>query len=82
MRDWVNGFSQERKSRGDWTSMALPVDGIVGSNGVWVSVPVICEGNGKVRVVEGVLDKSQEAKIKRSVAELESEKASVKSLIK
>jgi len=82
MADWVKGFSEEQKARGDWTSMALPIDGIVGSKGVWVSVPVVCEGNGKVRVVEGVLDKSQEAKIKKSVAELESEKSSVKNLIK
>lgn len=82
MADWAKGFSQEQIERKDWTSMAFPIDGIVGSKGVWVSVPVVCEGSGKVRVVEGVLDKSQEAKIKKSVAELESERASVKNLLK
>jgi malate dehydrogenase len=82
MADWVKGFDEERKSRNDWVSMALPVDNIAGSKGVWVSVPVVCEGNGKVKVVENVLDKSQEAKVKKSVAELDSERSSVKNLIK
>jgi malate dehydrogenase len=82
MADWVKGFDEERKSRNDWVSMALPVDNIAGSKGLWVSVPVVCEGNGKVKVVENVLDKSQEAKVKKSVAELDSERLSVKNLIK
>lgn len=82
MADWAQGFDAKRKDIKDWTSMALPIDGIQGSKGVWVSVPVVCEGNGKVTIVEGVLDKSQEAKIKKSVQELEQEKQAVKNLIK
>ncbi len=82
MADWAKGFSQEQKNRNDWTSMAFPIDGVAGSKGVWVSVPVVCEGNGKVKIVEGVLDKSIEPKVKKSVAELESERSSVKNLLK
>jgi len=78
MRDWVLG------SNGEFVSMAVPSNGYYGlKNNVYCSFPVICLGNGKIKVVD---DLSMSSKVKKrfkdSVKELEEEREAVKGLLK
>ncbi|MQT13176.1 malate dehydrogenase [Segnochrobactrum spirostomi] len=76
VRDWVLG------SNGRWVSMGIASDGSYGiPEGLVCGVPVICE-NGKFERVTGIeLDAFAKEKIGISLAELESERDAVRSLL-
>jgi len=78
MRDWVLG------SNGEYVSMAIPSNGLYGlKNHLYCSFPVICLGNGKIKVVDDInMDSKIKKKFKDSVKELEEEKDQVKGLLK
>lgn len=77
MNSWVLGSE-------DWVSMAVPSDGSYGvAKGVYTSYPVICKGNGKYEIVQGLkLDEFSKQKIDASVKELNEEKNAIKDLLK
>jgi len=78
MRDWVLG------SNGDYVSMAIPSTGLYGlKTHLYCSFPVVCLGNGKIKVVDDInMDSKIKKKFKDSVKELEEEKDQVKGLLK
>lgn len=73
IHDWVLGTAP-----GEWTSMAVPSDGSYGvPEGLISSFPVTCAG-GEYRIVPDLeVDDFSRARIDRSVAELEQERAAV-----
>jgi malate dehydrogenase len=76
MRDWVLGTPE-----GDWVSMAVPSDGSYGvADGLMSSFPCVCRG-GEWQIVEGIdHDEFSRTRIGASVAELESERETVRRL--
>ncbi len=76
VRTWTQGTPQ-----GDWVSMAITSDGSYGvAEGLMSSFPVTCD-NGTYSIVEGIdLDGFSRQRIDASVAELESERATVSEL--
>jgi len=76
VRTWVQGTAE-----GDWVSMAITSDGSYGvANGLMSSFPVTCAG-GSYSIVRGLdLDDFSRQRIDVSVAELESERATVADL--
>jgi malate dehydrogenase len=77
MNSWVLGSE-------DWVSMAVPSDGSYGvAKGIYTSYPVICKGDGKYEIVQGLkLDEFSKQKIDASVKELNEEKNAIKDLLK
>jgi len=76
MRDWVKGTPE-----GDWVSMGVPSDGSYGvPEGLISSFPCVVR-DGRWEIVRGLeIDDFSRAKIDASVAELESERDSVREL--
>lgn len=76
MRDWFQGTRE-----GDWVSVALPSDGSYGvPEGLVSSMPCRCV-NGHWEIVQGLqLGEFQQARLKATVEELQSEMDSVKEL--
>ncbi len=77
LRDWLLG------SQGRWVSMALPSDGGYDiPEGLICGVPVVCEGNGRVRPVRGLAQSDfARQRIARTVAELVEERDAVAALL-
>lgn len=78
MRDWALG------TKGKSVSMAVITDGSYKiKEGIYSSFPVICEGNGKYKIVTDYkVSAKSKKKIDASVAELENEKKAVAKLLK
>jgi len=78
MRDWALG------TNGEYVSMAVPSNGLYGiKSNIYCSFPVICLGNGKIKVVDDIKMNSKiKKKFKDSVKELEEEKDQVRDLLK
>lgn len=76
VRTWVQGTPE-----GDWVSMAITSDGSYGvGEGLMSSFPVTCSG-GSYSIVQGIdLDDFSRQRIDVSVAELDSERATVTDL--
>jgi len=76
VRTWVQGTPE-----GDWVSMAITSDGSYGvGEGLMSSFPVTCSG-GRYSIVQGIdLDDFSRQRIDVSVAELDSERATVADL--
>lgn len=76
MRSWVLGTPE-----GDWVSMAVPSDGSYGvPEGLISSFPCVCRG-GSYEIVQGLdLDDFSRSRLDASVAELVSERDTVRNL--
>lgn len=76
MRDWAHDTAE-----GDWVSMGVPSDGSYGvPEGLVSSFPCVVR-DGMWRIVQGLeIDEYSRAKIDASIAELESERDSVREL--
>jgi malate dehydrogenase len=76
MRDWVLGTPE-----GDWVSMGVPSDGSYGvPEGLMSSFPCVVR-DGRWQIVQGLeIDDYSRSKIDASVAELETERATVEEL--
>eukprot|EP01083_Nonionella_stella_P081699 225217_1 len=77
-RDWAGG------SNGEWTTMGVVSNGEYGvPKGLWSGFPMTMDGDGTYSIVSDLkLSPFQEERIKKSVAELTSERNSVASLLK
>jgi malate dehydrogenase len=77
MRDWVMG------SNGEYVSMAVPGNGLYGlSSQIYCSFPVICLGNGKIKVVDDIkMNSKVKKRFEGTIKELEEEREAVKDLL-